>query len=129
MASAREGVEAHQAGVRSFSGRLFGDRQPEDFDGRLVFLPFLMQPGQLGQQLQVSPPQFRPTFLGPFFVAVLGQELTRIKLYGCPVGCGPPAATRGAGGLLEGLGVHPQRSIRAQGKHVSLQLKVAVGGV
>ena len=73
------GLERHRAKTR-----LFGDRQPEDFDGRLVFLAFLMQPGQ---QLQVSPPQFRPTFLSPFFVAVLGQELARVKLYGCPVGC------------------------------------------
>ena len=32
VAPPREGVEAHQVGVRSFSGRLFGDRQREDFD-------------------------------------------------------------------------------------------------
>jgi hypothetical protein len=92
VAPPREGVQAHQGDVSLFSDRLFGDRQPEDSDGRLIFTAFLVQPGQLGEQLKVGPPQFRPTLLGLFFVAVLGQEFAGVKLYGRAVGRGLPAA-------------------------------------
>src|ERR671916_1220366 len=118
---ALEGEEAYDPGVRLLAGRLHGDHLAQRLDPLAVLVALLVESGEIPEQAQVCLPQLFPAFLGPFLVAVLRQQLARVRLYRRPEGRRLPAASGGLRGFFEGVHVHPELARGAQDELSVLQ--------
>jgi hypothetical protein len=117
----REGVKAHEGCARFLEGGLLGGRLPECLDGQGMYSPFFVEPRELQVQGEVELMELLSSALGPLLVAILGKKLARVQVEGRSVDRRITCASGACCSFLEGIDIHPQPSLWAQGKLLVLE--------